>query len=84
MHHQPAINKILSSKSRMMLVMIRLLGQSTFDSTDDTSTRHQGLVLINSGDQRKFKMWLKTRKQSGNPNEEALSSSPEGSKDPKS
>ena len=84
MHHQPTINKMLSSESRGMTnrpPMIPQLDRAIFDSINVTSTSLQDIVLVNSSDQEKIKIWLKPRQQNAHPNKDLLPSPPKGPED---
>eukprot|EP00579_Thalassiosira_antarctica_P028665 CAMPEP_0202006114 /NCGR_PEP_ID=MMETSP0905-20130828/10965_1 /ASSEMBLY_ACC=CAM_ASM_000554 /TAXON_ID=420261 /ORGANISM="Thalassiosira antarctica, Strain CCMP982" /LENGTH=196 /DNA_ID=CAMNT_0048563815 /DNA_START=110 /DNA_END=700 /DNA_ORIENTATION=+ len=78
---------MLSFKRRDMtnsrILMIPQLGRAIFDSSDVTSTSLQVIVLDNSSDQEKIKIWLKPRQRQQNVhhNEELLLSPPKGPED---
>mmetsp|Transcript_12180 Transcript_12180/g.21383 ORF Transcript_12180/g.21383 Transcript_12180/m.21383 type:complete len:207 (+) Transcript_12180:144-764(+) len=85
MHHQSTINRMISSESQGImnhrLPMIPQLDGAIFDSSNVTSTSLQVVVLANSSDREKIKIWLKPRQQSVHPNEELLPSPPKGPED---
>jgi len=61
--------------------MIPQLDGAIFDSRNVTSTSLKDIVLDNSSDQEKIKIWLKPRQQNAHHNEELLLSPPKGPED---
>ena len=69
MYHQHTKNKMLSSESPG-LPLFPLLKRSTSDLRNDASRNLKDLVLINSHDQEKSKIWLKPRSRSVHPKQQ--------------